>query len=143
MTGDRLRRASLWVVLLAGLFSPRSGGAEESTAPAPYCPVIEECVADYVAFPLVAPDPSSPLPTGEFARLLDRMDHQKEPLLTSSPVPGGMRPLILDGLNIRALVQGAGQAVPDARFGTSVDRPSLRETEVFIDDPFVGIHLNP
>ena len=137
MTQPRPLQLALSIAIALGLLWPVLGAADESREQV-YCPVIEECVSDYVAFPLLALDPAAPLPPGEIRRLLGRMDHEQEPILENPPAPGAMRDRILDGLNIHALLEGPGQKVPDFQLADPKARGTLQETEVLISDPYVG-----
>ena len=113
-----------------GLASTTEGGSD--------CPIIEECVFDYLRYPEVALDESSPISTSELERRIDQMDHEREPTLTETTSSASLRDLILEGLNIVQLVEGPGQKAPVSRLGEPLSIRGVQGTELFLSDPFVG-----
>ena len=138
---SRWLEISACVVLMWGIFRPPLP-VEAATAEEPptsvLCPVIEDCVVDYLNFPKVAPDPPSPLPDVTLARLLKQMDHEQLPLTLGPIAVPQMRTLLLDGLNVRKLLSEASPGAFRFEIGSRQQHESFHETEVTIIDPYVG-----
>jgi len=129
------------LVLISASFRPAlatQATTLEDFPPPPRCPVIEECVVDYLNFPAIAPDPASPLPDATLSGLLEQMDHQQLPL-TPGPISAPqMRTLLLDGLNAHKLISEGSPGKFRYETGPKRQRDSFVETEIAIIDPLVG-----
>lgn len=132
-------RICAWVALLVAAPCSSAGGAPGSAPTDRHeCPVIEDCVVDYLNFPRIAPDPASPLSNEQVGTILDRMDHQKEELDSGALSGARIRTLILDGLNINQLISEMDPTRLRVQFGAPRPRDSFTETTLSITDPYVG-----
>jgi hypothetical protein len=121
-----------------GAFGSADGAPDGEPTESRECPVIEDCVVDYLNFPRIAPDPASPISDENLKTLLDQMDHQQEELNSGALSAAGMRTLILDGLNISNLINEIDPPGMRVKFGAPLRRDSFTETALFITDPYIG-----